>query len=578
MRKIKLFMMLALLVAGVSGAWANPVSFSYSDFTGQGSSQTYTPISASKDGVTVSSDRGYGPSGNNHFRIYAGGKLSITSSKKITSVYVRFSASNYNNLSGDNFSKYSSYSAGSYGIWTGLSNSVELTNNATTQARITYIYVSFEGSVLYTWSSSPEGIEGDLEVISSPISYSFNNTNYESDITGPRDFGGDIGKAISVTNVPSIIVLQNGTPYDFPYYSYNYFYGSASSITYYKFWVKDGLEYSNYHVQSTRNHGFMDDKFDYFSDKPELAVRLYLGETITVSDTVKYEKPLWASPTVNDSRTLPDDDGDGVGTTATYKYLGQLDVNGTYNMNYDYFYLRTHQIAYSTRTSVTIPREVTFDGTTYKVTAIQKWGMDYTKTHIWLSDYCYNMKSDGGGNQDKTNKVTEHQNINDHRNEYLTSITFESPSNVHSIGDYAFMSMYNSETKTGLEYIEIPSSVEYLGTGVFECCLALNDVEFQTYTNDAGVASTHVPEIRDYAFWCCVALEEITLPDGITKIGDCSFQYNFKLSKIELPNTLTTIGDHFLCCASSLQTLTIPYAVTDIAGACFHGFHLPPRH
>lgn len=343
--------------------------------------------------------------------------------------------------------------------------------------------------------------------------------------------------------------------------------GNTIKLNYYKTWVKDGLEYSSYHIQSSSNQGLMDDKFDFISGQPELAVRLYLDQTKTVTDTVKYENPLWENPEVGDYQDLTDDDGDGVGTTARFTYLGQLDNNAERPMNQDYFYTRRHQIAYSERTSVTIPREVTFDGTTYKVTAIQKWGMDYTQTHIWLSDYCYNMNENGGAGQDKTTKVTEHQNINDHRNEYLTTVNFEmsadAPSNVASIGDYAFMSLYNTQNKTGMTDIIIPNSVTYLGAGLFECCLKLTNVTFQR--------ETKVKNIRDYAFWCCVDLKEVTLPDGIETIGDCSFQYNFQMTKIELPNTLKTIGDHFLCCNSSLTTLTIPYSVKDIAGACFHG-------
>ena len=343
--------------------------------------------------------------------------------------------------------------------------------------------------------------------------------------------------------------------------------GSTIKLNYYKTWVKDGLEYSNYHIQSSSNQGLMDDKFDFISGQPELAVRLYLDQTKTVTDTVKYENPLWENPEVGDYQDLTDDDGDGVGTTARFTYLGQLDNNAERPMNQDYFYTRRHQIAYSERTSVTIPREVTFDGTTYKVTAIQKWGMDYTQTHIWLSDYCYNMNENGGAGQDKTTKVTEHQNINDHRNEYLTTVNFEmsadAPSNVASIGDYAFMSLYNTQNKTGMTDIIIPNSVTYLGAGLFECCLKLTNVTFQR--------ETKVKNIRDYAFWCCVDLKEVTLPDGIETIGDCSFQYNFQMTKIELPNTLKKIGDHFLCCNSSLTTLTIPFSVEDIAGACFHG-------
>ena len=371
--------------------------------------------------------------------------------------------------------------------------------------------------------------------------------------------------------------------------------GSVIKLNYYQTWIKDGLEYSNYHIQSTSNQGFMDSKFDFISGQPELAVRLHLDKTKIVTDTVKYAKPLWTNNhSVGQKQTLTDDDGDGVGidsqnepstsaTNAEYTYLGQLDADQARVMNYDYFYLRRHAIAYSDRTSVTIPREVTFGTTTYKVTAIQKWGMDYAQTHVWMSDYCYNMKSDGEENPDKTTKAWEHQNINDHRNEYLKTVTFEmsanNPSNIHSIGDYAFMSLFNSSEEeinpkyTGLEEITIPNSTTYLGAGAFEMCLRLKDVTFQKVydTTDPDYDKTRINDIRDYTFYSCIRLGEIDLPIGIKTIGNCAFQYNFAMTKIELPNGLQSVGDHFLCCASSLTSVTIPFSVTHMAGACFHG-------
>lgn len=581
MRKIKLFMLLTLLCVGVSESWGQQA------WTGETATADYTVIINPSDiggGITQTEEKSITytyKSGGFFSTTYTctsaiEGPYSWTSGEHAgETVYsvegVPARGSNYfpyvYPINNSNVSTY--FSAKDVDDYQSTISVAEVTENGTYSSYYQYcrrvIVVSYtptNHSRTYTVSSnlSQGGIDG----------YGTWPHDEEASLSGNTL---TISTPSGSSYVPVALGNWNVNEYIIPKAVSGYKVtitvdGSTIKLNYYKTWVKDGLEYSNFHIQSTSNQGMMDDKFDFIPGQRELAVRLYLDQTKTVTDTVKYENPLWENPTVGDSQTLADNDGDGVGETATFTYLGQLDaqVEG-HVMNYDYFYTREHQIAYSERTSVTIPREVTFDGTTYKVTAIQKWGMDYTQTHIWLSDYCYNMNENGGAGQDKTTKVTEHQNINDHRNEYLTTVNFEmsadEPSNVASIGDYAFMSLYNTQNKTGMTSIIIPNSVTYLGAGLFECCLKLTNVTFQR--------ETKVKDIRDYAFWCCVDLKEVTLPDGIETIGDCSFQYNFQMTKIELPNTLTTIGDHFLCCNSSLRTLTIPFSVTDIAGACFHG-------
>ena len=556
MRKIKLLLLLTLLVVGVSESWGQDyidygLVYSPSDLDGVGIKVKNYTI---RNGVTINDS--YSWSSGEH----AGESL----------ISVEGTSSYYYALTANNVSQYiepitvegytSSITVSEVTRWNAYSSYynycdyvIVITYAPSTHSRAYMISQNISDGGIQSYGNWPHNETASISGNTLTIKTT-NNSAYAPVILA----NWNVNKYITAKSVDGYKVSITVE-------------GSTIKLNYYKTWVKDGLEYSNFHIQSTNNQGLMDEKFDFIPGQSdgqrELAVRLYLDKKTTVTDTVKYEKLLWENPTVGDYQDLTDDDGDGVGTTARYTYLGQLDNNTEHPMNRDYFYTRRHQIAYSDRTSVTIPREVTFDGTTYKVTAIQKWGMDYTQTHIWLSDYCYNMNSDGGSGQDKTTKVTEHQNINDHRNEYLTTVNFEmsaeEPSNVASIGDYAFMSMYNSTTKAGMTDIIIPNSVTYLGAGLFECCLKLTNVTFQR--------ETKVKDIRDYAFWCCVDLKEVTLPDGIETIGDCSFQYNFQMTKIELPNTLKKIGDHFLCCNSSLTTLTIPFSVTDIAGACFHG-------
>ena len=53
-------------------------------------------------------------------------------------------------------------------------------------------------------------------------------------------------------------------------------------------WSDGDFTYSNYHIQSTSNQGFMDTKFDYYPDKPEVAVSLKLGEPQSITDDIAY--------------------------------------------------------------------------------------------------------------------------------------------------------------------------------------------------------------------------------------------------------------------------------------------------
>ena len=67
------------------------VNFTPSDFDGQGTSGTGSSVSATKNGVTVSSDKGYGTT---QFRVYSGGKLTISAgTNTITDIAFTFSGS-----------------------------------------------------------------------------------------------------------------------------------------------------------------------------------------------------------------------------------------------------------------------------------------------------------------------------------------------------------------------------------------------------------------------------------------------------------------------------------------------------
>ena len=270
-----------------------------------------------------------------------------------------------------------------------------------------------------------------------------------------------------------------------------------------------------------------------------------------------------------------------------YSNIYQRDTYDRIQLPNDQYAISLNPDYLSSNVNVTIPK--TYNGK--RVTAIQKWGFceDEPSTSKSLTSCYYNRTNsqyhdypDDRSSHYYSGSGTVSSRTNSHSNQYLKTVTFENASNLLSIGDYAFMSC------TELVSIDIPSSVEYLGQGLFEQDEKLKDVNFQTtsITRDGKTFSgVKFNTIRDYTFWLCTGIETLILPDGIEYIegqtgGDSSgeaegggapLQYMTSLINIRLPNTLLRVGPHFLCSCKALRTVTIPVSVVYLDGACFHG-------
>lgn len=145
--------MTLLLMAVMGNVWATVVTFSPSDFTGQGTSGSGSAMSATVDGVTFSCDKGFGTT---QIRCYSGSNITISSSSTITKIEFTF---------------YSSYTGGLETSYTDLSTT-SWSKSLSSQARFTKIVVTLESS---TPSISADGVTLAYDATSGVISYNITN-------------------------------------------------------------------------------------------------------------------------------------------------------------------------------------------------------------------------------------------------------------------------------------------------------------------------------------------------------------------------------------------------------------------
>ena len=106
----------------------------------------------------------------------------------------------------------------------------------------------------------------------------------------------------------------------------------------------------------------------------------------------------------------------------------------------------------------------------------------------------------------------------------LESITL--PSTIVEIDSHAFQSCYN------LREVTLNDGLQKIGDNAFSECTSLENVK---------LLPTLV-EISAGAFECCCNLKEVELNDGLQKIGDGAFYKCSSLESIKLPSTVTEIG------------------------------------
>ncbi len=145
-------------------------------------------------------------------------------------------------------------------------------------------------------------------------------------------------------------------------------------------------------------------------------------------------------------------------------------------------------------------------------------------------------------NEDNTATITDFS-VLDNSHFYYIEIpeTLDDKYTVTAIGNYAFYSCIY------LRNVTIPQSVTSIGDHAFELCRCLTSVTI----NNAATS------IGDSAFQKCEELETLKLGEHITTIGEDAFFDCNVLDNVTIPDSVTSIGDCAFCCCYNLQTISL---------------------
>ncbi|MDE5792038.1 MAG: leucine-rich repeat domain-containing protein, partial [Oscillospiraceae bacterium] len=142
--------------------------------------------------------------------------------------------------------------------------------------------------------------------------------------------------------------------------------------------------------------------------------------------------------------------------------------------------------------------------------------------------------------------------------------------------DNKFLVAYPAN-KSGDSY-KIPDTIDEIAQGCFGFAQNLKEITIPSHVNyiDAwGFAYSNLEKVviasmqlDDYAFAYCDKLHDIELQSGVETIYDATFSNCSALEQITLPNTLTYVGQYAFC-GTSMHSVTIPYSVNQIDYGAF---------
>jgi hypothetical protein len=116
-----------------------------------------------------------------------------------------------------------------------------------------------------------------------------------------------------------------------------------------------------------------------------------------------------------------------------------------------------------------------------------------------------------------------------------------------------------SEKSWSITSLSLPEGLTTIGNGAFIWCNNLTSV----------VIPNSVTQIGEAAFRDCRALKSVKMCENVKEIGESAFNNCQKLASITLPEGLTIINNSVFMCCFELSTITIPNSVKKINAYAF---------
>ena len=127
------------------------------------------------------------------------------------------------------------------------------------------------------------------------------------------------------------------------------------------------------------------------------------------------------------------------------------------------------------------------------------------------------------------------------------------------IGEGVRIYQYAFYKCVGLKLVTIPNTITEIGMYAFNECHSLLSATIPDGVNNINTST----------FTKCYALSSVTIPDGVKYIQGNAFQYCYSLSSVTIPNGVLTIGSTAFASCSSLALVVIPNSVTVIENFAF---------